>query len=409
MLDEHSFQGLLSAAFTIQEHNDRRRREQAQVESELVPDLHADQADKIPSPVCPHCGVPKLGSESPCESCGQDELRPGERLQRNWASMWLMSQEQGLWPERSPEATERKANAAAPRSPDRKGQVPAQPDFTNIRLPEWPPARRVGSEIVPRERTSAIPDPIPDPRLENAAVDKPVRDNPVFSQPVFAEPSLDLPSLKGAALDNAPVKRKWPIQLAEDFTEHGFDHHDLTPDAPTQDTSTQEDLLPRHTSLALSTFPLSASYDATPIEAELDANTIADIGASVDPVPTSTLQRLRDLRVKLRFKRADVYLGTAIFVATLALLWPASGSLHPATPTLSSWDRVLIALGIAEAPAPVVHLEGDPAIQVWIDPHTALYYCPGEEQYGKAANGYYSTQREAQMDRFEPAARSACE
>jgi len=121
------------------------------------------------------------------------------------------------------------------------------------------------------------------------------------------------------------------------------------------------------------------------------------------------IRTLRDLRVKLRFRRADVYLGLAIFVAAFALLWPAAGSTRPAAPTLSSWDRALIALGIAEAPTPEVHLQGDPAIQVWIDPHTALYYCPGEEQYGKAAGGHYSTQREAQMDRFEPAGRSACE
>jgi len=142
-------------------------------------------------------------------------------------------------------------------------------------------------------------------------------------------------------------------------------------------------------------------------------NTAAEIdGAEIAPPtssPPSLIRTLRDLRVKLRFRRADVYLGIAIFVAVFALLWPAAGSTRPVTPTLSSWDRALIALGIAEAPAPEVHLQGDPAIQVWIDPHTALYYCPGEEQYGKAANGHYSTQREAQMDRFEPAGRSACE
>jgi hypothetical protein len=68
-----------------------------------------------------------------------------------------------------------------------------------------------------------------------------------------------------------------------------------------------------------------------------------------------------------------------------------------------------VTIGIAEAPAPVVHLHGDPGLAVWVDPHTALYYCPGEEQYGKTADGRFSPQREAQMDRFEPAGRSACE
>src|SRR5450755_465547 len=94
-LDEQSFQGLLAAAFTIQDHNDRRR--QARQE--------APKIESIPGPesrsLCPQCGAQKASEESRCGSCGLDELRPGERLQRNWASMWLMSQEQGLWPERS--------------------------------------------------------------------------------------------------------------------------------------------------------------------------------------------------------------------------------------------------------------------------------------------------------------------
>jgi hypothetical protein len=72
-------------------------------------------------------------------------------------------------------------------------------------------------------------------------------------------------------------------------------------------------------------------------------------------------------------------------------------------------DRALVALGLAEAPTPVAHVKGDPKINVWVDPHTALYYCQGEEQYSKTADGRISSQHEAQMDRFEPAAGSVCE
>ncbi|MGB0046819.1 MAG: hypothetical protein WBP70_05120, partial [Terriglobales bacterium] len=114
-----------------------------------------------------------------------------------------------------------------------------------------------------------------------------------------------------------------------------------------------------------------------------------------------------DWRVTLRFHRADVYLGVAILVAVVALLWPAASSQRQ--PTLGLMDRALISLGIAEAPAPVAHVQGDPGIEVWVDPHTALYYCPGEEQYGKTADGRFTSQRDAEMDRFEPAGRSACE
>jgi hypothetical protein len=111
--------------------------------------------------------------------------------------------------------------------------------------------------------------------------------------------------------------------------------------------------------------------------------------------------------VKLRFRRADLYLGLAIFLAATALLWPAAVPRRPAT--LSPWEQALVTLGIAEAPTPVVHLQGDPNVNVWIDRHTALYYCPGDELYEKTADGRFSSQHDAQMDRFEPANRAACE
>ena len=69
---------------------------------------------------------------------------------------------------------------------------------------------------------------------------------------------------------------------------------------------------------------------------------------------------------------------------------------------------MLIAVGIAEEAPPVVHYRGDPDMKVWVDTHTALYYCPGDELYGKSKDGHFTTQREAQADRFEPAERSAC-
>jgi hypothetical protein len=141
------------------------------------------------------------------------------------------------------------------------------------------------------------------------------------------------------------------------------------------------------------------------IEANVDPHFNSIIAA--DPPPVSLFHRLSDWRVKLRFQRADLYLGLAIFVAATALLWPAAVPPRPAA--LDSWERALVLLGIAEAPAPLVHLQGDAGIQVWVDPHTALYYCPGDEQYEKTDGGRLSSQSEAQTDRFEPASRSACE
>jgi hypothetical protein len=71
-------------------------------------------------------------------------------------------------------------------------------------------------------------------------------------------------------------------------------------------------------------------------------------------------------------------------------------------------DRILIGLGLAEAPEEPEY-KGNPDTQVWVDLHTALYYCPGSDLYGKTPKGKLSTQREAQLDQFEPASRKACD
>jgi hypothetical protein len=83
---------------------------------------------------------------------------------------------------------------------------------------------------------------------------------------------------------------------------------------------------------------------------------------------------------------------------------------HPAAPDadLSLFDKLLISLGLAEAPEPPPD-KGNPDVQVWVDPHTALYYCPGADLYGKTPKGKITTQRNAQLDQFEPASRKPCE
>ena len=82
----------------------------------------------------------------------------------------------------------------------------------------------------------------------------------------------------------------------------------------------------------------------------------------------------------------------------------------PPADDLSLFDKLLINLGLAEAPeAPEYKYLGNPNTQVWIDTHTALYYCPGSELYGKTPKGRFTSQHEAQLDQFEPASRRACD
>ncbi|MGA2358599.1 MAG: hypothetical protein ABSF66_06340 [Terriglobales bacterium] len=363
-LDEQSFQDLLSAAFTIQEHNDHLQQAhptQAEPEAYLEPEATS---------VCRHCGAPKPTDASRCQSCGLDEFRPGERMQRKWASMWLMSQEQVLWPERTPETREAAQKKDVPPLAD--GRTPlshSAVDSASSGLLALPVARAAAKETISQEKTETI------------------------HARVRGESALDDPALDTPARDKAAAENEWTAAATEDLT-------------------------PEDSDLAVQTFQLSASDDSSSTEESLDPI----IDAMTDPMteaatdamadardtgPSYLIQRFADLRETLSFHRADLYLGVAVFVAAVALLWPTAGSPQPAA--LGPWERSLVALGIAEAPPPVVHLQGDPGVEVWVDPHSALYYCPGEEQYGKTADGRITSQREAQMDRFEPAGRSACE
>lgn len=108
--------------------------------------------------------------------------------------------------------------------------------------------------------------------------------------------------------------------------------------------------------------------------------------------------------------RANIYLGSAMLLLIVVLTgWgsravPGAGP-HPAKLTL--FEKALVTFGLAEAP-PVPVFQGNPATQVWVDVHTALYYCPGTDLYGKTTDGKVTTQRDAQQDQFESASRKAC-
>jgi GAF domain-containing protein len=124
-------------------------------------------------------------------------------------------------------------------------------------------------------------------------------------------------------------------------------------------------------------------------------------------------------------RRGDIYLAIAVILVACVIRWgiwsnhevsatgaPAptsTSSPHkaPPEPELSMFDRMLISLGLADAPA-APEDKGNPSTRVWVDLHTALYYCPGADSYGKTPKGKYMTQRDAQLDSYEPAYRKAC-
>ena len=130
-----------------------------------------------------------------------------------------------------------------------------------------------------------------------------------------------------------------------------------------------------------------------------------------------------------RSRRGDFYLAVAVILIVVVIRWgiwsnhsvgaTGGGPAVAATTTrrkqpppdadLSLFDRFLVGLGLAEAPDEPPEYKGNPDTQVWVDLHTALYYCPGSDLYGKTTKGRLSTQREAQLDQFEPAYRKPCD
>jgi putative methionine-R-sulfoxide reductase with GAF domain len=132
-----------------------------------------------------------------------------------------------------------------------------------------------------------------------------------------------------------------------------------------------------------------------------------------------------------RARRGDFYLAVAVILMFFVIRWgmlsgnsvgatgtgkgtaisAAANRRKPPNPNadLSLFDRFLISLGLADPPDAPAEYKGNPNTQVWIDPHTALYYCPDSDLYGKTTKGRFASQRDAQMDQFEPASRKACD
>ena len=206
-----------------------------------------------------------------------------------------------------------------------------------------------------------------------------------------------------------------PSQLAAALihSEHFGDVEQETSAASEQET-TGEDLKP------------SEALTTTALTHQGQWNSAASARAFLEKVTPAkhrgTLLRLWNTH------RGDIYLGIAVVLVACVIgwgLWPDHSSktngkntaanathqnnTHRKSPgsDLSFFDRMLVQLGLAEAP-PSPEEKGNPGVQVWVDLQTALYYCPGSDLYGKTPKGKFTTQRTAQLDQFEPAYRKAC-
>jgi len=188
--------------------------------------------------------------------------------------------------------------------------------------------------------------------------------------------------------------------------------HDLTPTSASSESLDEENIESASTALVK---PQSEELIWSSTEKALDF--LESLSATRN---SSALARF------WRSRRGDFYLALAVVLVGVVIRWgiwsdnsvgatghgtAISGSASRRRPApdadLSLFDKLLIGLGLAEAPE-TPEYKGNPDTQVWVDLNTALYYCPGSDLYGKTAKGKLSSQREAQLDQFEPANRKAC-
>jgi GAF domain-containing protein len=177
--------------------------------------------------------------------------------------------------------------------------------------------------------------------------------------------------------------------------------------------------------------PTAEEASAPPAESDLSTAPLSPWSSALRARAwLESLRTQRPSRVWLarqwQARRANIYLVMAAILLLVVISgWatrsvPSNPSANPASavsarrrktpppPQLTFFERILVGLGIAEPPPASIYV-GSPNTQVWVDVHTALYYCPGADLYGKTPDGKLSTQHDAQRDQFEPANRKACD
>jgi hypothetical protein len=132
-----------------------------------------------------------------------------------------------------------------------------------------------------------------------------------------------------------------------------------------------------------------------------------------DAIQAAWVRARRAFRQRMGRRVALAAMATfALFLLLAIWAWPSPAS-H-----LTWFESLLVKLGVAEVPSeapseapqrPAAAPVGNPDVEVWVDVHTALYYCPGSNLYGKTPGGQFATQRDAQQDHFEPATGTLCE
>ena len=434
VLDEAGFEQLLAAAFVLQQHNDTLRASNPNadplavlskltvVDSTVAADAKRPVHDSPLPPVkeilqahlltrCSVCGRQLGTGEEFCGGCGA--RRPSEAasddLQGKWASLWYMSQAQYVFPEKDISSEETRRSAEPP-------LAVAEPDVTGkIETPvKTKLAETVHIYNSPGDLSIRAAEPLSqlleESRLaKDSSKSEPAAEPSVILNEPPTEPELHVePGGTHSAQDSiaggepATENKLQPAEERAMEREVGItDAAEVIPSEPWPaslqeiETDYRQDLWRR----------VNAGTENHVIEVQVDNQETEYLAyESHEEAAPSTADGLWS---KAKSSVAKTVALAACAILLLVVLWvfrpsPSSQSPH------SRLQSLLVQLGLAQSSAHSAYA-GNPNTRVWVDVHTALYYCPGSELYGKTPGGRFSKQRAAQEDQFEPSTNIPCD
>ena len=349
---------------------------------------------------CKHCGNELAPGEVFCGSCGTSRSSVSRNdLQSKWATLWNLKKVSGQLASSESQPYE----SVIKPLPQHESVIKPLPQHESV----IKPLPKYESVIKPApEQESVIK---PEPKYES--VIKPLPDSEPSRLALSAEPTS-----QASGLPEAPVT---PIPNLSRSME-----------PPGQDALLSTSSEAKTEAKPIGEFKAEEALVAQP--AQEQPGSLSSIAVSP---PASQLAAFWEKHKGFIKKHpGDLALGAAACLFLITILWAVSSNSPttsadsgpqqgaqaaaapmkpkrkqaPPAPKLSFFDQVLIGLGLADPP-PAPSYSGNPNVPVWIDVHTALYYCPGADLYGKTPQGKIASQHDAQLDQFEPASRKVCD
>jgi GAF domain-containing protein len=327
--------------------------------------------------VCRKCGHALVDEEQFCGRCGTPRINDHQppSMQSKVASLWQMQPTTSAWAQPSNSV----ASIAEPPTHLDSGNV----DHEDPQSQESTPS---ANELLDRELARLLGGEVPDFFVRH-----------------------DPPEGAATALDSIPDSTVADSGTATKEVE--------VDELPVVEEETKDLLIPEETRTQTEESDLTAASGT--LEKSKQDITWTSAAAARDFLERVAQAHRRPDKLKYLWnsRRGEIYLAAALLLMAIVIRWGiwsnhsavASAASHRrADAGLSMFEKLLVNLGVAEPPDKA-QPKGNPEAQVWVDPHTALYYCPGTDLYGKTPNGRFTSQKDAQLDQFEPAYRKACD